>query len=102
TTRGTGPQVLRIREARAGLAAVFALIGCSRSPAPAPASPVPSAPSVAATAPPARGPRLFVTNERSGDLSVIDVGSRSVVTTVKLSKRPRGIRLSPDGALLYI
>src|SRR6185369_2404116 len=47
------------------------------------------------------GPRLYVTNERSGDLSVIDVASKSVVATVPLGKRPRGVRVSPDGHLLY-
>jgi len=48
------------------------------------------------------GPRLFVTNERSGDLSVIDLASRRVVATVPLGKRPRGIRVSPDRTTLYV
>ena len=47
-------------------------------------------------------PQLFVTNERSGDLSVIDLGSNRVVATVPLGKRPRGIRASPDRATLYV
>ena len=58
-------------------------------------------PALACSARPA-GPRLFVTNERSGDLSVIDLGSNRVVATVPLGKRPRGIRVSPDGATLYV
>ncbi len=49
-----------------------------------------------------QGPRLFVTNERSGDLSVIDLASRRVVATVPLGKRPRGIRVSPDRTTLYV
>jgi YVTN family beta-propeller protein len=48
------------------------------------------------------GARLYVTNERSGDLSVIDLETQRVVATVALGKRPRGVRVSPDGALLYV
>jgi len=43
-----------------------------------------------------------VTNERSGDLSVIDLASKTVVATVPLGKRPRGVRVSPDGTVLYV
>jgi mxaJ protein len=45
---------------------------------------------------------VYVTNERSGELSVIDLGSRTVVATVALGKRPRGMVLSPDGRRLYV
>src|SRR5207245_2643490 len=48
------------------------------------------------------GPRLYVTNERAGELSIIDPGSRRVLATVRLGKRPRGIRVSPDGTTLYV
>jgi YVTN family beta-propeller protein len=48
------------------------------------------------------GYRVYVTNERSGDLSVIDGASRQVVSTIPLGKRPRGVRLGPDGQTLYI
>ena len=50
----------------------------------------------------ANGVRVFVTNEASGDLSVIDGATQSVVATVPLGKRPRGIKLSPDGRWLYV
>jgi YVTN family beta-propeller protein len=50
----------------------------------------------------ASGVRIFVTNEASGDLSVIDGDSQSVVATVPLGKRPRGIKFSPDGTSLYV
>ena len=46
--------------------------------------------------------RLYVTNERSGTLSVIDGASGKVTSTVPLGKRPRGLKLSPDGKLLYV
>lgn len=46
--------------------------------------------------------RIFVTNELSGDLSIIDGQTRRVMATVALGKRPRGIRASPDGKRLYI
>lgn len=45
---------------------------------------------------------VYVTNERSGDLTVIDPATMSAVATIPLGKRPRGIRSSPDGSQLYI
>src|SRR5215831_9917613 len=59
--------------------------------APAPAAPPP---------PPALG--LYVTNEQSGDLSIIDADTAKVVGTIPLGKRPRGIAASPDGTKLYV
>jgi len=51
---------------------------------------------------PAGGYKIYVTNERSGDLSVIDSATHEVVATVPLGKRPRGIHASPDGKLIYV
>jgi quinoprotein dehydrogenase-associated probable ABC transporter substrate-binding protein len=48
------------------------------------------------------GARIYVTNERSGELSVIDAASHAVVATVPLGKRPRGMQLAPDGHRLYV
>jgi YVTN family beta-propeller protein len=50
----------------------------------------------------ARGIRLFVTNEMSGDLSEIDAATGTVARTAPLGKRPRGIRISPDQRSLYV
>jgi YVTN family beta-propeller protein len=50
----------------------------------------------------ATGYRILVTNERSGTLSVIDGVSQKVVATLALGKRPRGLKVSPDGKLLYV
>jgi YVTN family beta-propeller protein len=57
---------------------------------------------LAACAPGKRPERVFVTNEASGDLSIIDPAARAVVKTVPLGKRPRGMALSPDGRKLYV
>ena len=54
-------------------------------------------------APPAPGAyRIYVTNEVSGDLSVIDSSTNSVIATVPLGKRPRGIHASPDRKTIYV
>ena len=63
------------------LIAAVMLVGCSSKPA---------------------GYRVYVTNEISGDLSVIDSTSMEVVSTVALGKRPRGIHASPDGKTIYV
>src|SRR5262249_24521830 len=45
---------------------------------------------------------LYVTNELSGDLSVIDAATLMPVTTIRLGKRPRGLAASRDGHRLYV
>jgi YVTN family beta-propeller protein len=45
---------------------------------------------------------VSVTNEISGDLTVIDAETLTPVTTIPLGKRPRGIVASPDGKRLYV
>lgn len=49
-----------------------------------------------------RGPRLYVTNEMSGDISVVDPVARALVATIPVGKRPRGVRISPDASTLYV
>src|ERR1041384_6806334 len=73
--------------------------GCGGGTAPAPAATKPAEPPPPPP-PPALG--LYVTNEQSGDLSVIDADKGEVVATIKLGKRPRGIAASPDGTKLYV
>ena len=51
---------------------------------------------------PYSSPRIYVTNEVSGDMSVIDTATSKVIATVPLGKRPRGIHASPDHKTLYI
>src|SRR5437870_5809985 len=45
---------------------------------------------------------VFVSNERSGDVSVIDGATDDVVATFKVGKRPRGIRATPDGTRVFV
>ena len=41
--------------------------------------------------------RIFVTNEKSNTISVIDAESLTIENTMKVGVRTRGIGLSPDG-----
>jgi len=62
-----------------------------------------AAPPHHASAAPARGSYLVcVTNEGSGDLSIVDGVSHRRVATIPLGKRPRGIHASPDGRLVFV
>ena len=45
---------------------------------------------------------VYVSNERSGDITVIDGVTDAVVTTFKAGKRPRGIHAAPDGKRLFV
>jgi len=78
--------------------ALLLLASCSRGQQPAESATPAPAP---APAPPAAG-RLFVTNEQGGDISVVDVAAAKVIATIPVGKRPRGIRLSPDGSTLFV
>jgi YVTN family beta-propeller protein len=48
------------------------------------------------------GYQIYVTNERSGDLTVIDGTNFKVTATIPVGKRPRGIHASPDGKTVYV
>ena len=52
--------------------------------------------------PKARRYWVCASNERSGDVTVIDGADRRVITTIPVGKRPRGIHPSPDGKSLYV
>ena len=45
---------------------------------------------------------VFVSNERSGDVSVIDGETNEVQATIPVGMRPRGLHCSPDGRLVYV
>src|SRR5579871_1347707 len=46
--------------------------------------------------------QIFVSNEHSGDVTVIDGGSLKAIATFPVGKRPRGIHASPDGKTVYV
>ena len=46
--------------------------------------------------------RIFITNERSNNISVIDGSSLEIEKTIEVGDRPRGIGISPDGTELYV
>src|SRR6267378_6704529 len=50
----------------------------------------------------ARNYLVFVSNERSGDVTVIDGATDAVVATFKVGKRPRGIHAATDGKRLFV
>jgi YVTN family beta-propeller protein len=45
---------------------------------------------------------VYVSNERSEDVSVIEGKTDAVVATFKVGKRPRGIHATPDGKRLFL
>jgi YVTN family beta-propeller protein len=46
--------------------------------------------------------QVYVSNERSGDVTIIDGGGHQVLGTIAVGKRPRGIHASPDGKTVYV
>lgn len=45
---------------------------------------------------------VYASNEDSNELSIIDPGSNETIGTIAVGKRPRGVRISPDGAKVYV
>jgi len=86
--------VSKRRQFALGLLACVFLSGCRQTR--------PSTEAVTTTPSETSAPRIYVTNEASGDLSVIDSGNLSVIATIPLGKRPRGIHASPDRRTLYV
>ncbi len=56
----------------------------------------------AASPPPPAPYYVYVTNEQGGNLTVIHGGTNEVIETIALGKRPRGIKVSPDGTQLFV
>jgi YVTN family beta-propeller protein len=50
----------------------------------------------------ATGYTVYISDERSADVSVVDGVTRAVKATWHVGKRPRGIHVSPDGTRLYV
>lgn len=51
---------------------------------------------------PAAGYQVFVSNEKSGDVTVISSEGFKAIATIPVGKRPRGIQASPDGKTVYV
>src|SRR5713101_2515948 len=77
---------MNLSRACATLLALGTMMACSRAPSEPPLPPV----------------RVYVSNEASGDISVIDPATQTVVAIVKVGKRPRGLRVGPTGKTLYV
>jgi YVTN family beta-propeller protein len=83
------------------LAAAWSGCGDSTSSSNASATEPPAARTEAAPA--SRPPYfVYVTNEMSGDLTVIDPVARSAVATIPLGKRPRGIKVDQAARRLFV
>ena len=50
----------------------------------------------------ANGYLVYASNEDSNDLSIIDPDRNEVIGTIAVGKRPRGVRVSPDGAMVFV
>lgn len=48
------------------------------------------------------GYQIFVSNEHSGTITVINGADFKVTDTIHVGKRPRGIHASPDGKVIYV
>ena len=46
--------------------------------------------------------QIYVSNEKSGDVSVINGSDNQLLGTIPVGKRPRGIHASPDGKTVYV
>ena len=64
-----------------GLVSALCLTSCSKKP---------------------KGPLAYVTNERDGTISVIDLTNHRTVSTIKVGARPRGIQLGPDQKTIWV
>jgi YVTN family beta-propeller protein len=46
--------------------------------------------------------QIYVSDEKSGDVTVINGSDNQVLGTIPVGKRPRGIHASPDGKTVYV
>ena len=46
--------------------------------------------------------RVYVSNEASGDVTVIDAATDSILATIPVGEQPKGIQVSPDGKTVYV
>jgi YVTN family beta-propeller protein len=46
--------------------------------------------------------QIYVSNEKSDDVTVIDGGDNHVIATIPVGQRPRGIHAAPDGKRVFV
>jgi YVTN family beta-propeller protein len=82
----------------------FALASCGPSDAGRDASDTTAAAPAGTgeAASPGGGPRAYVSNEDSNNITVIDTNTDSVIATIPVGKRPRGIEVGPKGENIYV
>ena len=80
--------------------AVFVLAGCSKKADRVPAKDdrVPAKDDRVQD----KGERVYVSDEDGGNVVVISTSSDAVIARIPVGKRPRGLRVSPDGTRLFV
>lgn len=48
------------------------------------------------------GKRLYISNEETAELSVLDIRAGKIVQRVGVGKQPEGVSMRPDGAVVYV
>jgi YVTN family beta-propeller protein len=71
---------------RTSFVALFILAGCGKQSAPAPTA----------------EPRVYVSDEDGGTVVVLSTTRDEVIARIPVGKRPRGLRVSPDGTRLFV
>jgi YVTN family beta-propeller protein len=90
-----------MRGVRVFLSAIAIATAACSGEAPPPAASTPAPATAPAPAAPA-GPRLYVSDETGGAVVVIDPATGQVIERIAVGKRPRGLRISRDGASLLV
>ena len=86
-----------------GVAAALLLAACGGRDARSSADSGAAAPETAhAVAPRGAGELAYVTSEEGRTLTVIQTSNDSVVATIEVGTRPRGVRVAPDGRTVYV
>ena len=80
----------------------FALLAVALTACGPKGEPATDQPPTLSAGPGATGELVYVTNEDSRDLTVIDAATDSVVATIPVGTRPRGVEVSPDGRTVYV
>jgi YVTN family beta-propeller protein len=81
------------------LLGVLLIGGCNRSNSSSPSSSSSSSPATTDTG---TGPRVYVSDETGGAVAVVDPDAGRIVARFAVGKRPRAIKMAPDGKHLLV